>query len=141
MIVKEIKRHRTIQTKSPKEFDQELDRLMNDIALKSPNVERFFDATIGHCAYVEWTEEVMKSESIKDDYELKGMRFVCGDCPMCILPEDRRIKNFICERGERVYYDRPACIWFYEGLESGVINPYEKREEKKNGQGKKKTND
>ena len=122
MIRKEITKHKTIQTKSPKEFDDLLEALLAEVALNDPSVSRFYDGEIGHCAYVEWKVEVIKPENLKDEFKLKGIEYVCGECPFFRLHPDRRVKYTTCQMGVRCSYEDGACERLYEGIQKGEID-------------------
>lgn len=113
--------NKTIVERNPETFDERLNNLMEDISRKEPHCERFFDASIGHCAYVKWTETIIEAEDIRDEYTLKGIEYVCGDCPFFVLQKDKRIKYHICNKGERTWYEHQACLALYEMIEKGEI--------------------
>ena len=122
MIRKEIKRHKTIQTKSPRDFDLSLEKLMEEIALDDPVVERFFDASIGHCAYVEWTVSVLKPEDVRDEFELQGIQYLCGECPFYEMNPDKRVLYSVCKLGQKTKYGNKACVQLYEMIQKGDVN-------------------
>lgn len=121
MIRQEYKSYKTIQTKDPEKFDIMLQEFLEEIRLKNPEVKRFYDAAIGHCAYVEWEEKICEPENARDEFELKGIKYCCGECPMFILQKDHRVKKSICNKGERTWYDRSACNELYELIKEGKI--------------------
>lgn len=121
MIRTEREINRTIQEKSPEVFDAKLNSLMEEVALKNPSSERFFDASIGHCAYVKWTETIIEPENARDEYSLKGIEYVCGECPFFVLQKDRRIKYSVCNKGEKVWYEHSACVELYELIKKGDV--------------------
>lgn len=121
MVRQEYKSYKTIQTKDPEKFDIMLQEFLEEIRLKNPEVQRFYDAAIGHCAYVEWEEKICEPENAKDEYELKGIKYCCGECPMFVLQKDKRVKRSICNKGERTWYDKSACNELYELIKEGKI--------------------
>lgn len=122
MIQKEITRHKTIQTKSPKEFDEQLERLLEEVALNEPNVTRIFDSNAGHIAYVSWTVTVIKAEDVRDEYEMNGISYHCGDCPYYEHPKDKRIVYSTCGLGQRANFGKRACVELYEKIQKGDVN-------------------
>ena len=122
MIQKEITRHKTIQTKSPKTFDSELGKLLEEVALCEPEVTRFYDSEAGHIAYVTWKESIIKAEDVRDEYEMKGISYHCGDCPYYEHPNDKRIVYSTCGLGQRASYGKRACVELYEKIQKGDVN-------------------
>ena len=121
MIRQEFKNYKTIQTKDPEKFDIMLQEFLEDIRLKNPDVQRFYDSAIGHCAYIEWDEKICEPENAKDEYELKGIKYCCGECPMFVLQKDKRVKRSICNKGERTWFEKNACNELYELIKEGKI--------------------
>lgn len=121
MIDKTKEHHRTVECRDPVEFDSRLEKLLEEVEAMDPQTTRFFDASIGHCAYVTWKERIRKPENARDRAELQGKKYVCGECPFFELQKDRRIKHSICNNGERTWYERPACVDLYERIEKGEI--------------------
>ena len=75
------------------------------------------------CAYVTYEEVERVPEDLKDEYELMGVAFTCGDCPHRQHTEDRRVKRFACNAGVEAYVCKcdPACNRFYEELQAGKL--------------------
>ena len=121
MIRDEFKEYKTIQTKDPQKFDLLLKEALDPIKLKNPEVTRFYDSEIGHCAYVSWEEKICEPENAKDEFELKGISYCCGECPLFVLQKDRRVKKSICNLGESTWYEKSACNELYEMIKEGKI--------------------
>lgn len=121
MIRLEKEIHKTIQEKSPEAFDEKLNALMEEIALKNPSSERIFDSVAGHIAYVKWIEIVVEPEDVRDEFILKGTEYVCGECPFFELQKDRRIKYSVCNQGQKVWYEHKACLHLYELIKKGDV--------------------
>ena len=121
MIRKRFPKFSILENKNPEEMSQKLNELMEEIACKDADVKTGFDASIGHYAHVRWEEEIIIPEDIRDEYKLKGIEYVCGECPFFVLQKDRRIKHSVCNKGEKVWYDHSACLKLYEMIERGEI--------------------
>lgn len=121
MIRKDFKKFKTIQSEFPDTFDSLLEEFLDKILLKEYEVKRFYEPTIGHCAYIEWEEKILEPENAKDEFELEGIKYCCGECPLYILQKDRRVKHSICNKGEKVWYEKAACNDLYEKIKKGEI--------------------
>lgn len=122
MIRKTVPKFQIIENKNPKQLTEELNSILWDVA-EHDNVDVVtgFDSSIGHYAHIRWMEEVVIPESVADEFHLKGIRYVCGECPFFILQQDRRIKHTVCNKGSRTTYDHPACECLYEMVKKGEI--------------------
>lgn len=122
MIYETISDIRIIQSQNPNEVETKYRELMQDLAGKNPKAKTGFDSSIGHYAHITWEYEVKKPEDIREEMNLKGIKYVCGECPRFDLPEDKRIKNVFCETaGRKVSYDCNACLLLYQQVASGEV--------------------
>ena len=104
------------------DFQDKLNKALDDLAEKGYKHELQFNMAFGLCAYIIYDEFYEKAESIADEYELKGETYKCYECPMYKSSEDRRVKYTTCKRGIRhTYHEKSCCDWFYEELERGAI--------------------
>lgn len=118
------KQTRIIQGSTAEGFQDELNKALAEIAGKGYKHELQFNNNAGLCAYIIYDERVAVSESLADEYELRGEEFRCYECPMYVLSEDKRIKFTTCKHGcRRVAANDFACEWFYQELEKGGIKP------------------
>ena len=109
-----------LECDSAQEFQEKLNLAMREHATKHPEVE--FNKNKGHSAYISWTEEVTIVESIADEFAMKGIRYVCGECPFFELSKDKRVKYTTCGCDvKNTYYERPACESLYEKIKRGEI--------------------
>ena len=121
MIRKDYPKFEILQSKNPEELTEKLNMLMEKIACKSPEVKTDYDSSIGHFAHVRWQEEIIEPEDIRDEYKLKGIEYVCGQCPFFVLQKDRRIKYSVCNQGTETWYDHKACVELYQMIEDGKV--------------------
>lgn len=121
MISQETSKLRIIQSKNPKEFEEQFEKLMQEILGKNPNIMTGFDSSIGHYAHIRWEETIKIPEDARDEANLKGIKYYCGDCPFFVLQKDRRIKNSVCGQGIKTYYEHHACVKLYEMIERGEV--------------------
>lgn len=112
--MKEIRRkiHKTIKTETPEEFDRQL----NEILTKEREPEFTIHQVVPFLAYCTYTYYEYEPECIEDEYELRGVRFYCEDCPY--LDKTGGLwnqKTFPCRKyGRNTLVDSRACTWYYE---------------------------
>lgn len=104
------------------EFQEELNKALADIAGKGYKHELQFNMSYGLCAYIVYDEYYEVAETISDEYELRGERHHCYECPMYLPSEDKRVKYTTCGNGvKRCAASDYACDWLYEQIEKGGI--------------------
>ena len=105
-----------IHSDTAKDFELELNKRLQELSKFSPEVK--FNMNMGHCAYLYYTYEEEIPEDVKDEYELRGEQYYCGDCPELKKTKDKRRKWFPC--GYHPYgksnIESKACAHFYEEL-------------------------
>ena len=112
--MKEVRRivHKTIKTETPEEFDRQL----NEILSTEQEPEYTIHQTVPFLAYCTYVYYEYEPESIQDEYELRGMKFTCDDCPY--IDKTGALwnqKKFPCRKLNRnTYVDSRACTWYYE---------------------------
>ena len=122
MIRTEYEMNLTIQTRDAEEFDARCNDASRTYSNKDVKVTRMFDAELGFIAFVTWTEREAIPENAKDRAELRGERYVCGECPYYVRPTDGRVKNTDCSYdGSRVWFDKCACETLYLAIEKGEM--------------------
>lgn len=81
------------------------------------------------CAYVKYAKKMSVPESLADEYEAQGIRFICAQCPF-FKPAtrdngepDRRCKWGYCEHTEfgKTYKTSSACEKLYELIKEGDV--------------------
>lgn len=68
---------RIVQSNNAEELTDKLNRALKELQDRAPEVT--FDGLIARIAYTEDAERV--PEDISDEYKLKGVSLLCGDCP------------------------------------------------------------
>lgn len=121
MIRKCYPKYEILESKNPKQLTDKLNSLLEGVAKKDVEVKTGFDSSIGHYAHVKWMEDLTIPEDIRDEFALKGIKYVCGQCPFFVLHKDKRIKYHICNKGEHTWYEHSACNMLYEMIEKGEI--------------------
>lgn len=102
------------------EFEKRFNECME--TLKMENVSFEFNKSIGHCAYITYTEKWKEPEGIEDEYALRGETYHCGDCPYLELNPDGRRKEHQCRDNRNLRYKTdPACRRYYLLREMGTI--------------------
>lgn len=98
-------------------------------ALREYNPDVKFSEADPLCAYIKYVEREHTPESISEEYEEKGARFVCEQCPY-FSPElkddgtpDKRCKWGNCPHAEfkRTYKTSAACDKLYELIRDGGV--------------------
>lgn len=107
-----------------KQLNEEIYRLRdNDPVVKILRAEPPFFAQIKYTVYD------TAPEKISEEYELKGVQFVCAQCPYFKAPlkddgtEDKRCKYGDCEHTDlgRTFKASPACDLLYELIAEGGV--------------------
>lgn len=77
----------------------------------------------GHSAFLVYTEHLEIPEDIRDEYELRGETYTCGECPLKTPVTDGRCHHrWRCDKMPRGTDDeQEACVMFYEMLERGEL--------------------
>lgn len=97
--------------------------------LKDNNPVVHFSESIPFYAQIKYTVDSATPDSIAEEYEAKGVRFICAQCPHLKAAlkddgtEDRRCKWGGCEFSEtgRVPKSAPACDKLYELIHEGSV--------------------
>lgn len=117
-----LKQTEVVTGSTAEDFQIKLNRALEEIAKTSSKYELQFNMQMGFCAYIVYDVRREYPETIADEYELKGIKYSCSDCPMFRPSEDRRIKYTTCVHGtHRCAANDDACDWFYEELDKGGI--------------------
>lgn len=106
-----------------KQLNEEIFRLRdNDPVVK-------FSESIPFYAQVKYTVNENTPETVAEASEIKGVAFVCAQCPFFKAPqkedgtEDKRCKYGDCEHAElgRTFKATPACDKLYELIAEGGV--------------------
>lgn len=106
----------TVKAETPKEFDLQMNAIFTKAARsgKEPDIH-YFD---GYSATVRYWISGEVAETISDEFELKGKAKKCYECPLYILPDDKRIKYSYCDHSNcKITANDPACDYYYETYE------------------------
>lgn len=114
-----------VETESGSDYAERINRFLADPTLQNVKIEHRDRSNF--CAYITYEKVHEEPENARDEYELMGISFSCGDCPFRIHNDDKRVKRFRCDRAEEsgqsmVYKTEPACPYFYEALKAGEIS-------------------
>ena len=113
-----------VQGDTAQSLTDQLNAKMKELHSKSPTVT--FDGLIARISYV---EEAKAAETIADEYEERGVRLTCQDCPV-YQPDtkadgtiDKRSKHGKCPFAHYGYTfrDTPACNKLFEMLNTGEV--------------------
>lgn len=83
------KRIRIVEAPSGAECQERLNRVLDELCLYEPVIER--DTTIPFTFYVYYSISEKIAECKADEYELQGIKLYCSDCPQFVLPDDKRL--------------------------------------------------
>lgn len=100
----------------------EFEVTMNDALEEIEEPTITFDRNRPFLAYIVYTETVEIPTTVRDAYELRGERHVCRECPYYHKQTDRRKRYSICDLGESITAEHPACDMFYKMLNDGTLN-------------------
>ena len=103
---------------------EQLNAKLKELRFKHPTVT--FEGLI---ARIQYTENESVPEGLEDEYELRGVRLTCQDCPFYepILKAngelDGRVKYGNCPYKEhgRTYRDGGACEMLFQKLNNGEV--------------------
>lgn len=112
-------RYTNVKADNAAEFATKLDDALKTLQI---NEQPQIDKNVPYLAHIFYLEELYVPENIQEEYESKGKRFYCIDCPYFNKPEDGRIKNVRCEYCNKyVKATSSACTTFYQRLHDGLI--------------------
>lgn len=117
--------YRIVQSNTAEGLTDELNRALEELKDYGPDVT--FEGLIARISYTKYNEVV--PESLSDEYEQKGVRLYCDDCPYFERikkkdgTEDLRKKAGRCPFASRgvTYKDCKACDTLFEMINSGEV--------------------
>ena len=120
-----FKQYAIVAGDTTQELAEKLNAKLYELRNKSPDVT--FDGLTARIAYQESEEE---PETIAEEYQLRGVRLTCYDCPYFVPTlnldgsENRRAKKGGCPFKEHrlTYKDKAACDRLFEMLNDGRIS-------------------
>lgn len=110
-----------ISTNDAMDFQRQINERMREHSEHSPVLNMDLERLR---ASVRYKVSITIPETLRDEYELDGISYYCGECPFFILPSDKRIKHIICDKGgtiKRCSAERSACDWLYEEIDAGRV--------------------
>lgn len=122
------KRIKVVTASTGEEFERSLNEALAEISAERKTLEIVYNTNVpGHCAYITYDHTESIPETPKEEYESRGERYYCRECPHYVPSMDGRTKYSRCEFiDERIYGSRDACEWFYRALVKGEVKPLEK---------------
>ena len=124
MIRESFPQYAIVQEDTAERLTDSLNSVLIDLRRKNPVVT--FEGLIARVSY---TERFEAPETLAEEYEQKGVRLTCQDCPYFtpVLKadgtEDKRIKLGDCPfcHYERTYKDTAACDQLFRAINSGEV--------------------
>lgn len=120
-----MKRTRTqrfigVDATSAGELAELLNEQMERLKGNQPEIKWFDDR---FSALLMYTEHIEIPENIRDEYELRGECYTCGDCPLkWPIADGRSHHRWACKRAPGgIDEDIRACVPFYRMLEEGEL--------------------
>ena len=109
-------RQETVKEEDPVIFDKKVNEVYARAQEggKDPVVD--FIAGLGLCASIRYFVNQDIPEDAKDEFELRGEKHFCSECPYFELPKDRRVKYVRCGKDHATTATLEACVIFYEIL-------------------------
>ena len=125
MRVREIKQIKVIQEESAANFEAAYNELMDSLEDEDVRIlqTRYRDDQ-GFCVYIVYEKTVRTPESFEDECKLKGLEYMCGNCPYFYKAEDLGCGHRDCTKVHSRYgvqADFPACDNFFNDLEHRLI--------------------
>lgn len=94
---------------------------IND-ALESNEEARLQDVDLATLrAWIRVTEIILTAETLREKYELRGIRPKCGDCPYYVAPTDKRRRCGHCDLMTGVDPRDDVCDAFFRWMETGEV--------------------
>lgn len=112
---------KTIQASTASEFDAEFNDFCENV---TSDVELQWDPA-PMCVHLVYTEEKMVPETLEEEFELRGEKYYCKDCPFFERGKNKRCKSVGCKYspyGTAAEFNR-ACEYFFKQLVNGKIEP------------------
>lgn len=109
-------RWKIIEAHNAEEWERIYEEVTEDMEIVS---EEWNTQRGTHCLYVRYKRRIEKPVTVEDEYELKGERYHCAECPYFEPPLDFRAKRCGCKLRGYTYKDTYACEPFYRQLKAG----------------------
>ena len=116
----------TVLESDPSRFDEKYNAIMTELAeagalVQKPQPYRDNDGLF--CAVINYTVTTVQYDDIREQYEDRGERYYCTNCPHYRRDLDGRWRGGFCHIKRRIDPGAAACLAFYEELAAGEIDP------------------
>ena len=111
--------------KTPEEYDEKYNSISDSLVEKGYQLHDDEPKESNNMYHIYYSYKIQVAESAREEYELRGERYYCKDCPFFKVSEDKRRKGAGCTRNvdERAVDYTPACNLFYDLYAKGEIEP------------------
>lgn len=119
---KSIRQFRCIVSHNAADFQNELNETMRELAPYDPQYET--DIHGPDLRALIWFDEKQAS-SVREEFEMEGIRYICRECPLHDVNTDGRRKRVSCKYAENgvTHLDHACCEYFYKLLKQNRIEP------------------
>ena len=128
-----VRKRKVIHAESPEGYEEAFNKFIDSLGGVETTVIDLPDKE-GYQSIVEYYTTMPGREtlSIKDEFAMNGIRYLCKNCPYMDKPKDGRYKRTTCAFSERgvTFVDREACDLFYTKLAQHELKPLEDWNEK-----------
>lgn len=122
MLVRSSEHVKTVSADNAKNFDEELNKLLDEFARKGTQYTLELAPSLGFTAFIRYKRTDNIPENIADEFELGGEVHRCAECPFYVRPTDGRVKFTRCEITPGIHRKESRCCdAFYEKLFNGEI--------------------
>lgn len=130
MIAKERTKIKTIEADNAFDFDARVNGFTDQLDLKGIDYNVELHVSPKFLAVVTYKKLVRVAETLSEEYELRGERHSCIECPFYVRPTDGRVRHTKCSitkdadgnpTGEWVRKETRCCDEFYKLLQKGEI--------------------
>lgn len=127
MKIYEKRKMQVVASGNPIEFQDGFNEAMDALAEYEPQYE-IREVGGGLWAIITWTVTERIPDSVRDEYHMAGVRYVCDQCPLHEVVKDKRVKIVKCEHTETGSTNRghECCEHFYTLLKEGKIDAPER---------------
>lgn len=126
MLYRNGKKFKAIVSGDAFDFECKLNAALDGLNSKGIKYELTFNHTMGFCAYIVYEERIEIPETLKEEYERAGEKYVCIQCPFYVRPTDGRVKNTRCPVCNKLVDRHTSCCdEFYNKLDKGEVKVVE----------------
>lgn len=116
----------TAHGRTPEEFDSEFNRTVRSLAERGISYDVQMNTNAGLVAHIFYEERTRVAETVRDEYALRGEKYLCRECPYFEEPEDGRVKKVRCRYAEGyTTAESECCEVFYRRLATRELIPKE----------------